>query len=175
MDVVHQPRRRLRRPGALHRRARRRRAVATARRCEHGSACSSGSRTRTACASRTDRGVVEAETARPHRRRLVAGRRAVTCRARPGCPPVARLAPADAAGALRARPDARLQPRARRRALLRLPGARHPRLQARVATTTSGQAATRTRSRANRRSRTRHLFARSPSATSPTEPARPWR
>ena len=68
---------------------------------------------------------------RPHRRRLVAGRRAATGRARPGCPPVPRLAPADAARALRARPDARLQSRARRRALLRLPGARHPRLQAR--------------------------------------------
>ena len=98
--------------------------------CARASACSSGRRPERrsrAHRSRRRRG----RPARAHRRRVVAGRCAPPGRARPRRSAGARLAPADAAGALRARAHARVQPRARRRALLRLPDPRHPRVQAR--------------------------------------------
>ena len=124
---------------------------------------------------RTDRGCRRGRAARADRRRVVAGRGATPGRNGARGAPVARVAAADASRAVRARPHARLQPRARRRALLRLPRARHPRASSSAATTTSARAATRTRSTASPPSRTRRRFAPSPSATSPKAPGRPWR
>ena len=65
-----------------------------------------------------------------HGGRMVAGRRPSAARPCARRAPGSRVAPA-ADGALRARTLPRLQPRARRRALLQVPLVRHPRLQAR--------------------------------------------
>ncbi len=94
--------RRLRRPRAVHRRARRGRARARCRRCARASACSSGPRRENGVRVRTDRGDGRGRAARAHRGRMVAGRRAPARRAPcAAVRQVARVVPAHATGALR--------------------------------------------------------------------------
>ncbi len=174
MDVVHPARRRLRRPRALHRRARRgraraRRDAASARararvggdgerRARHApieaSSRPSASFSPPAPGRRTSRGFRPGSSAACASPSPGSSRRGRSSSSPTACPSsISRSTASTSTGSPRTASPASSS----------------------AATTTSGQAATPTRSRASRHSRTRRRSARSPSATSPTEPARRWR
>ena len=162
------------RPGALHRRARRGRAR------ERSRAAGAGARPRVggdrerrphSHGPRKRRGGAP----RSHRRRVVRGRRAADGRLGPSGSASPRVVPADAPGALPARPHAGVQPHPRRGALLRLSRARDPGREARSLRAAGGERRPgRDLARADARRRERRCV-HSRSATCPRAPAPPSR